>query len=71
MDIHKRHTGGNRRRYPSTKAKDIYIIQAQPQRKEEVEHSMRQCWPLRSELTMTDSSAMKGKRIIKPFLLQM
>ena len=46
-----------------------YIIQGWPHKTEDVAHSMRQYWPIRSELAIIDI-AMKGKRIIIPFQLQ-
>ena len=35
--------------------------------KENVEHSMRKYWPVKSEITMNDDIAMKGKTIKIPF----
>ena len=47
-----------------------YIIQGWPHKKEEVNHSMLQYWPIRNKLIMRDATVMKDKRIIIPFWLQ-
>ena len=47
-----------------------YIVQGWSHKKEEVYHSMRQYWPKRNDLAMTDGIVMKGKRLIIPFQLQ-
>ena len=57
------------RRHKSAKLK-TYIIQRWPHKKEEVEYGMRPYWLMRNELAMIYGIAMKGKRIIIPFLLQ-
>ena len=46
------------------------IIQGLPHKSEEVALGIMQYWPIRNELTMTDSIVMKGKRKIIPFQLQ-
>ena len=56
MYVHRRHSGSN--------------TQDWPHRKEEVEHSMRQDWPIRNELAINDGIEMKGRKIIIPFQLQ-
>ena len=40
VHIHRRHTGGNRRRQPLTKANNIYNTRL-PQKKDELEHNMK------------------------------
>ena len=39
-------------------------------KKDELKHSMRHYWPIKSEQAMTDGIAMKGKGIKIPILLQ-
>ena len=57
------------RRHPPAEAEIIYNAGLATQ-KNELEHSMRHCWPKRSELAMIGGIAMKNKRIVIPFLLQ-
>ena len=69
MHLHRIYTGNNMRRHPPAKATDIYNTGLATQ-KNEVKHSMRQYWSIRSELAMIDDIAMTGKRIMIPVLLQ-
>ena len=48
----------------------IYTIQGWSHHKDEVEHSMKHFWPVRSEPAMIDCTTMKSRRLIIPFLLQ-
>ena len=56
-------------RYAPLQKLKSYIIYVLPHH-EELEHSIRHYWLIRSELAMIDAIAVKGKRIIIPFLLQ-
>ena len=69
VHIHRRHTGSNTRSHTPAKAEDIYN-RGLTKLGDEVECSMKQYWPIRSKLAISDDIAMKGKRIIIPFLLQ-
>ena len=69
MHILRRHTGSNLKGCRPTKAK---VLQNTwwPHNKDEVEQGMKTYWPIRHELAMIDVTAMKGKRIVIPFILQ-
>ena len=38
-----------------------FILQGWPHKKDELEHSIKHYWPIRSVLSMIDGSAMRGK----------
>ena len=59
MHINRRHTDSNTRGYT--------FARGWTHKKEEVEHSMRQYWPIKDKLVMIDDTSMKDKRIIIPF----
>ena len=58
-------TGSNARGCTPAGAEGIHNI-GLPHWNEEVDHSMRQYWPIRSELAIIDGIVMRGKRIIIP-----
>ena len=47
-----------------------YTIQGWSHKKEEMDHSMRQYWPIREKLAMIDCFVIRGKRILIPFEIQ-
>ena len=47
----------------------LYPIQAWSQHRDEVEHRMKHYWLIRSYQAITDGTAMKGRRVLIPFLL--
>ena len=47
-----------------------YIIRGWTHTKDEMQHIIQKCWPIRHELVMIDGIAMKGKLIIIPYILQ-
>ena len=48
----------------------MYKIQGWSNKREEVAQGIRENWPIRNELPITDGTVMKGKRIIIPLQLQ-
>ena len=68
LHIHRRHTGSKMRKHLSAKTKIIYNTGLV--RKDNLEHSIRHYWPIRSKLAMVEGLTVKGKGKIIHFQLQ-